>query len=111
MTKVVLDASAVLASIRGEPGGAEIDEIEEFAAISAVNLAEVVGKLIDKGSGVERAVAIARGLQCRVVDLDEESAITTGALRHETARYGLSLADRACLALARAEGCPALTTD
>ena len=111
MTEAILDASAILASINQEPGGAEVDLLLEDARVSAVNLAEVVSKLIDKGSTVDRAIEVARGLSCRVVPLDEEGAIATGALRQITAKYGLSLGDRACLALARSQGCAALTTD
>lgn len=111
MAEVVLDASAILASINQEPGGAEVDELLEDAWMSAVNLAEVVGKLVDNGSTVERAIEIAGGLSCRIAPLDEAGALATGALRAVTRPHGLSLGDRACLALARREGCVALTTD
>lgn len=111
MTEAVLDASAILASINREAGGAEVDDIVDQASASAVNLAEVVGKLIDNGSTMDQALAIAQGLPCRIVDFDREAAIQAGLLRGPTAKYGLSLGDRACLALARREELPALTTD
>jgi len=111
MTEAILDASAILAALNQEPGGVEVDELFADSWVSAVNLAEVVAKLIDNGSTVECAAEVARGLSCHVVPLDEDGAIATGVLRAVTRPFGLSLGDRACLALARREGCAALTTD
>jgi PIN domain nuclease of toxin-antitoxin system len=111
VTEAVLDASAILASINREVGGGDVDDILDQAWASAVNLAEVVGKLIDNGSTMDQALEIAQGLPCRIVDFDREAAIQTGLMRRSTAKYGLSLGDRACLALAKREGCAALTTD
>lgn len=104
----VLDSSAVLAWIQAEPGG---EAASEGALLSAVNLAEVIGKLIDKGYSPGDVLAMARGLAHRIVPLDEELAMATGMLRAQTRAQGLSLGDRACLALAQREGLPALTTD
>ena len=111
VSDAVLDASAVLAWIEGEPGGEEVGARLVTASISAVNLAEVVSKLIDKGLAPGDARRMAADLSCRVALFDREAALATGALRAETANYGLSLGDRACLGLARREGCAALTTD
>lgn len=109
--EVILDASAVLASINREPGGDVVDSVFDDAAISAINLAEVVSKLVDNGLTIEDIEAVIRDLPCEVIDFDEAAAISTGLLRSVTRANGLSLADRACLVLACREGVPALTAD
>lgn len=111
MIEGVLDASAILAMVNGEPGGSEIYDLLARCAVSAVNLSEIVGKLIDQGATAERALEIVAELTCRVVPFDRQAALAAGALRTTTASHGLSLGDRACLALAQAERAPALTTD
>jgi ribonuclease VapC len=111
VASIVFDASVILAHINGEPGCERAADFFGDALISAVNLAEVVGKLVERGIGLElarRALSL-YGLQ--VVALDEELAERTGALRRETRARGLSLGDRACLALAGRAALPALTAD
>ena len=111
MIEGVLDSSALLAWFRAEPGGEEVRKVIGRAAISSVNLAEVVTKLIEFGHDRDEAVEVVRDFPCEVIAFDTEMALLTGALRAETKRHGLSLGDRACLALAMRERCPALTTD
>ena len=109
--EVVLDASALLALVHGEEGAEVVGASIPGAQISAVNLAEVVGKLADVGMpAAEIHVALA-GLGLRVVDFDETLAFAAGLLRPVTRSAGLSLGDRACLALAAATKLPALTAD
>lgn len=111
MAEVVLDASAVLALLHGEPGAALVAGVVHDALISAVNLGEVVGELAEAGvpeAGIRAAVA---GLGVRVVPLDEAQAMDVGLLRVATRPAGLSLGDRACLALARRAGAEAWTAD
>ncbi len=111
MASIVLDASVILAHINGEPGSERAAGFFGDALISAVNLAEVVGKLVERGVGlglVRQALSL-YGLQ--VVAFDEELAELTGALRPGTRALGLSLGDRACLALAQRSALPALTAD
>src|SRR5204863_8283095 len=43
----VLDASAILALINNEPGADEVAEALPESVLSTVNLAEVIGKLVD----------------------------------------------------------------
>lgn len=111
MSSAVLDASAVLAALNREPGADRVAEVIERSLLCSVNLAEVVAKLVERGASPEQAAMIVGALGCRVVVLDEALAIRTGTLRHDTRSSGLSLGDRACLALAEREGLPALTTD
>ncbi len=111
MTSWVLDASAVLSTFRGEPGGEVAEEAFGDSLISAVNLCEVVSKLVDEGITEADALLIAMTPSYAIADFDEALGLQAGALRAATRRWGLSLGDRACLALARREGLPVLTAD
>jgi ribonuclease VapC len=107
----VLDASVVLAHINGEPGADAIGQLAEDALISAVNLAEVYTKLAEHGLSTTDARLIIDRYAFEIVPFDEALARQTGAMRSTTRRLGLSLGDRACLALAQREALPALTAD
>jgi ribonuclease VapC len=108
----VLDASAVLALVKSEPGGERVrNAVKAGAAISAVNLSEVVAKLVHEGAGEAAIRALVDSLRLRVVHFDAELAYRAGLLRSLTKQLGLSLGDRACLALAHHLGLPALTAD
>ncbi len=111
MSRAVLDASAVLASFYGEAGADVIDEMFREAAISAVNAAEVIAKLVERGmkAGMARATLIDTGIEIVPFDLDQ--AEVTGDLRRKTKVHGLSLGDRACLALAIRMNGRAVTAD
>jgi PIN domain nuclease of toxin-antitoxin system len=111
MASAVLDASAVLAHIRGERGSEPVAQIALEAVMSAVNLAEVFSKLLERGLSGSQADSIIYRYGFDIVPFDEELARQTGALRPATRSLGLSLGDRACLALAQREGLPVLTTD
>ena len=112
MTTVILDASAVLAFALDEPGGGIAkDAIDRGALVSAVNHCEVVSKLIDTIPD-ETALADAIGfLTYDVMEFGADLAVEAARLRPATRSKGLSLADRACLALALREGLPVITTD
>lgn len=110
MTKVVLDASAVLAAIHGEAGGATVEPRLNGGKLSTVNLAEVAQRLNDQWPD-DLVVSVLSGLPCDVVAFDEALALRTGLLRRLTRARGLSLGDRACLALAERLGLAVLTAD
>lgn len=107
----VLDASALLALVQGEPGASRVAACIPGATIGAVNLAEVVGKLADAGMPRDAIEQVLTSLALRVVPLDARGAYEIGLLRPATRAHGLSLGDRACLALGVATGLPVLTTD
>lgn len=107
----VLDSSAVLAMLFKEPGAELVASNISDAAISTVNLAEVVSKLIDEGFPPAEARRTAQSIPMQVHLLDTESAIQTGLLRAATRAQGLSLGDRACLALAARLNAEAITAD
>ena len=113
----VLDTSALLAHLRDEPGADVVAEaIASGAVISTVNLAEVFSRVADRGH--EPAKLAAELTQSGLLDgaitvepFTAADAIETGRLRPLTRDAGLSLGDRACLALARRLDAPALTAD
>ena len=108
---VVLDASAVLTILNEEPGMTVVVEVLPLAVIGAVNISEAVAKLADGGMpGPEIQEAIG-GLRLDVVPFDAELALAAGLLRPLTRLAGLSLGDRACLALGMRLHVPVLTAD
>lgn len=111
MSSVVLDASALLALLNQEPGTEVWSTVIAGSPISAVNLSEVVAKLADAGMPEAEIRDALEPLQLEVVDFDAEAAYRAGILRPPTRGFGLSLGDRACLALARQVNLPALTAD
>jgi ribonuclease VapC len=111
MASAVLDASAVLAHIGGEQGSSAVAQVAAEALISAVNLADVYSKLVERGLTADQADAIIYRYGFEIVPFDEELARQTGVLRSATRKLGLSLGDRACLALAQRENLPAFTAD
>lgn len=81
------------------------------AAISAVNLSEVISKLVERGMTGEIIRSTLEDIQVDVYPFDRESAYRAGGLRKVTKDLGLSFGDRACLALGSQLQVPVLTTD
>ena len=109
----VLDTSALLASLYEEPGKERVDEVllAETCLIGAVNLAEFSSKCADGGMGHAEIQTLIKDFDADVIELDGHLAMETGLLRPLTRRAGLSLGDRACLALAKSRQAIALTAD
>jgi PIN domain nuclease of toxin-antitoxin system len=110
-SEVVLDASALLALLNSEPGSATVAAAFPGVSISAVNLSEVVAKLVERSMPAEAVRTILEDLDLDIHPFDAEAAHRAGALRTATRQLGLSFGDRACLALGRQLGRPVLTTD
>jgi PIN domain nuclease of toxin-antitoxin system len=108
---VVLDASALLALLNAEPGNEEVERSIPGAAISAVNLSEVVAKLNEAGMSEKAVRSALEDIEIDIHPFDRESAYRTGALRAATKKLGLSLGDRACIALGGQLQRPVLTAD
>lgn len=108
---MVLDASAFLALLNAEPGWERVAEVLPRSVISSVNLAEVVGKLVDHGVPEAEIGSLLAGLSVEVAPFDRAAAMAAGELRRIDGGRQLSLGDRACLALARLRGEAALTAD
>jgi PIN domain nuclease of toxin-antitoxin system len=111
MNETVLDATAVLALLNDEPGAGKVASLLPRAVMSTVNLAEVVSKLAEAGMPEGTIKTVLGELGLTVIPFDEALALRTGLLRPATSNYGLSLGDRACLALGQQLRRPVLTTD
>ena len=113
----VLDASAVLALVLDERGAHRVDAaLRRGALVSAVNWAEVMSDMAERGEETDFAAPRIKRLveelgKLTIVPFDEMQADETARFRLRTRHVGLSLADRACLALARLHRLPVLTTD
>lgn len=111
MTSVVLDASAVLALVRDERGVDKVIPHVGRAAISAVNLQEVVKELLLSGLDEATTRELLDELRLDIRAHDAAAAFAAAALHAQTRQYGWGLGDRSCLALAIQLGVPALTAD
>src|ERR1017187_5899155 len=112
MNRIVLDASAMLAVLNREPGSERLTpEMLSSAAGSTVNLAEVHTKLVSRGGDPEEAWEDALSAVHDPIPFTAEHARIAGNLVTQTRRLGLSLGDRACLALGVALHAPVYTTD
>lgn len=107
----VLDASALLAFLFEEPGGETVEKGLRSSVISAVNLSEVIAKSAERGADVRHLRKDLADVGLEVAPFDADAAEATAALRLATRSAGLSLGDRACLALAKALQLPAVTAD
>ena len=108
----VLDASAILALIFEEPGREVVAELLNHpTALSTVNLAEVHTKLIERGTRSDQAWSNVNGLGIDISPFSAAQARVAAELIASTRPYGLSLGDRACLALAIERKAKVYTTD
>lgn len=112
MNRIVLDASAILAVINAEPGAEKLTpELLARAVGSTVNLAEVQTKLVSRGWTSNEAWEDATSPIREILPFDEEHARKAGDLVIQTQNLGLSLGDRACLALGMALKAPVYTAE
>lgn len=107
----VLDASAILAYVYGEPGADRVADVLAEASISAVNAAEVVSKLVERNTPQDAFQSVWEMVSGMTQPFTAAQALRSGQLRDVTRAFGLSLGDRACLALAEDMAAPALTAD
>jgi len=112
VNSIVLDASALLAVLNREPGAERLTPQLLSAAISStVNLAEVQSKLVSRGIKPDEAwEATISPIRESAVFTDEQAKIA-GSLIARTSAFGLSIGDRACLALGIALKAPVYTAD
>src|SRR5271169_2654004 len=112
MNRIVLDASAILAVINAEPGAEKLTpDLLARAVASTVNLSEVQTKLVSRGWPSDEAWEDATSPVREILSFDEEQARIAGDLVTQTRHLGLSLGDRACLALALALKAPVYTSE
>ena len=109
---IVLDASALLALFNEEPGADEVMKaFNQPCLLSAVNHTEVLTKLLDKGLSPADAATVMTSVELQIVAFDAAQSADAAWQRGVTRAVGLSLGDRACLALARAKNAVVLTAD
>lgn len=117
MSNFVLDASALLAYLREEPGTETVENaFVRGVYISIVNWAEVISKIAELGENPEVLIRTLEnenllGNRLQILPFTEEDALAVARLRPLTRSAGLSLGDRACIALARRLELPILTCD
>lgn len=100
MSRSVLDSSVLLAILKNEQFDDKLLDVIEGAAMSAVNFTEVWSKIYDLGLMEAPRTKIVFGLLSSIEPFTESQARLAADLRNVTRRAGLSLGDRACLALA-----------
>jgi ribonuclease VapC len=111
VVEAVLDASALIAFLRNEPGADQVAAVLTRSCISAVNMAETLSKMVEYGKPLEATAHQIDRLQIPVIPFDASSAKLVASLWKTTRSAGLSLGDRACLALALHRSLPAFTTE
>lgn len=109
--RVVLDASALIAYLNVEPGGDVVATHLAEATLSAVNYSEVIARLVARGTPLDRAARVVEVLDLEIFDFDAKQGLDAAGLLPHTRTKGLSLGDRACLALAMKLNVPVLTAD
>ena len=109
--RYVLDSSALIALVRGEPGSETVRAAMGASVVCAVNLTETMAKLIRAGGEPRLVERYLRGLQLEIMPWDEELAWESRDLCLLAWSHGISFADRACLALARHLRLATITSD
>lgn len=108
----MLDSSAILTLLQNEKGAEQLtDDLLDAAVASAVNLAEVQGKLVKRGLDPDEAWEHVLSSIAEVESFTADQSRIAGNLIRKTEKYGLSLGDRSCLALAIALGAEVYTAD
>ena len=111
MSAIVFDSSVLIAILRQEPGSEVGEQSLNDALISTVNLAEVATYLARNSVPTETINDALATFPIEVVPFDREQGLIAGCLYPACKSLGLSLGDRACLALAKSKGLPVLTAD
>jgi len=108
---IILDASALLAYLHQETGWESVQSVLPESCIGTVNWSEVAQKIAQKGMDVGAVRNLLEELGLMIVPFSVEQAEIAAQLWEESRRFGLSLADRACLGLAIEHETRVLTAD
>jgi len=111
MNDIILDASAIIAVLKNEPGAERVGAVAEGACVSALTIAEVATWLTTEGVRPEQANTAINLFRLTVEPFHQKRALAAGFLVAKTRHRGLSLGDRACLALAIELSMPVMTGD
>lgn len=111
MNNCVWDASALLTLINEEPGCDKVEQYLPGACMSTVNLSEVASVLFTMSMRPLEIENLISNLIPHLIPFDEQHAYHAANLRSKTKNKGLSLGDRACLALGKIKKIPVVTSD
>jgi PIN domain nuclease of toxin-antitoxin system len=111
VSEAVLDSSAILAILLRERVSARVHDVLDGAVMTAVNIAEVLTKLVEADAAMLPEAEALFALFDRIEPFTETHARRAAGLRPRTKEFGLSLGDRACLALALELGAEVYTAD
>lgn len=111
MSDYVLDASAILALIFAETGKERVEQVLDNSSIGRINVTEALTKMLERGSTIEDALESLDDLGLDIIEFDAAQSKQVAQLRSITKLFGLSLGDRACLALAIQNNAVAVTAD
>jgi ribonuclease VapC len=111
VTSRVLDASALIAFLFQEPGADAVAAKLPGSIMSTVNMSEVVARSLERGLTMEFLDYQLDRLPLGIVSFDHNLAKLTATLKSQTKSHGISLADRACLALGLDRNLPVVTGD
>lgn len=111
MNKVILDASALIAFIKNEPGADIVEKLVGNIIMSGVNLSEVAATLLDSEMSLQECQDCIEPFVEQVLPFGKEEAFATAVLKKTTKHKGLSQGDRACIALGLSTGYPIYTAD
>ena len=111
MSVLILDTSALIAILLGEPGQERAAALVEGALLSSVNLAEIMTKCIEFDFSENVALNYIQASDITVIDFNQALAVTAGQLRKRASSGVLSLGDRACIATALHHRGTAVTAD
>ncbi len=111
MNKVVLDASALIALIKNETGADVVESLLGRIVMSAINVSEAAGILVDLGMSYEECKNNIEPYIDVIVPLDTQQSFDIAFLKNSTKHKGLSIGDRACIALGIKMELPIYTAD
>lgn len=109
--KIVFDSSAILALIKMENGHETVASHLDNAIVSSASFCEVATTLSREGFGQEEVIRSLSDTFLHIIDFDSDQAVVVASIDEATRHYNLSLADKACLALARIKNLPVLTAN
>jgi len=111
MSKVVLDASCLLALIKNERGAEIVEQLLGNIIMSSINVSEVATVLLDSEMTEEECKSSIEPFIDSIIPFCENQAFVAASLKKHTKKLGLSLGDRACIALGIKTGFKVYTAD
>lgn len=111
MTECVIDASALIAILRKEPGHEKFMAHFLNSSVSAINLTECISEALRVDGSLEKLDALFERMKTPIEPFTREQALIAGSIHARSRKEKLSYADCACLALALDKGLPVVTKD